>query len=155
MNKILSYILPFLFISCSVSKQLTTTSSLQHKDSIIYIEKVKVDTVIIPKSEAIATLPLQQLKDTIIINHSKGQATARLVIKQGKINCEAYCDSILKLNINREKETQKYTAITDKSTSFTKISKQCNRFLWFSVGFITAILILALSIIGILIFKPR
>lgn len=140
-------ILMMITVSCKTKQNVISSSKMQ--DSVLYIEKTVIDTIYIQPSTVTATIPVSQIKDTIIINHSKGQATAKLIIKNGKINCEAYCDSIYKLYLNTTK-TYHRSSFNDENKNITE-KQHCNRWFWFALGVLAAFI--STIFLGIIIFK--
>lgn len=140
-------ILIMITASCKTKQNVVSESKKQ--DSVIYVEKTHVDTIYIHPSNITATIPISQIKDTSIIMHSKGQATAKLIIKDGKINCEAYCDSLYKIYLNTTK-TYHQSSFNENNKNTTQ-KQYCNRLFWFAIGVLTAFI--GIIILGIIIFK--
>ncbi|NSW46204.1 MAG: hypothetical protein HPY79_10370 [Bacteroidales bacterium] len=140
-------ILIMITVSCKTKQNVISSSKMQ--DSVLYIEKTVIDTIYIQPSTVTATIPASQIKDTSIIMHSKGQATAKLIIKNGNINCEAYCDSLYKIYLNTTK-TYHRSSFNEKNKNITE-KQHCNRWFWFALGALTTFI--STIIIGIIIFK--
>lgn len=139
-------ILIMLTVSCKTKQNIVSSS----KDSVIYVERTVVDTLYVKPSTITATIPISEIKDTSIILHSKGQATAKLTIKNGKINCEAYCDSLYQLYLNTTK-TYHQSSVNEQKKNIEK--QPCNRWFWFALGAFTSFI--SLIVISIIIFKFR
>lgn len=129
-----------ILTGCNVKKHSIQTHV---HDSIVFIEKIKIDTITVPSSIATAVIPLSNIKDTTIINYSNGQARVKLVVKNNKINCEAYCDSLYKLSLNK---TITYKNTSNKNTSVSN-SKTCNILLYVAIGVLVGYLSLGLILI--------
>lgn len=139
-------ILIMVTVSCKTKQNIVSSS----KDSVIYVERTVVDTLYVKPSTITATIPISEIKDTSIIMHSKGQATAKLTIKNGKINCEAYCDSLYQLYLNTTK-TYHQSSVNEQKKNIEK--QPCNRWLWFTLGAFTSFI--SLIVISLVIFKFR
>lgn len=140
-------ILIIIILSVSCRTNQNAVSIIRQKDSVILVEKIIIDTMYIPASNVTATLPVANIKDTVIIRHSKGQATAKLIIKDGKINCEAYCDSLWKIYQKNTTNTYQQKINSDERKQ-TYLTRPCNKWFWFVLGFLSAFIsIIVLSII--------
>lgn len=143
-------IILILITTVSCRTKQNTVSIIKHRDSVIVVEKTIIDTMYIPSSNASATIPITLIKDTTIINHSKGQATAKLTIKDGKINCEAYCDSLWKI-YEKNTTTSYQQLINSEQQNKNVINKTCNKWFWLALGAITSFV--GLLVLSLIIFK--
>lgn len=94
-------------IGCKTTKSTTSeTLTRTVKDSLVYREKIKFDTVKISAQTASAAIPFKLLKDSLLTDFQKtvGRATVSYKYMHDTLYLEANCDSAEKViaNLNTE-----------------------------------------------------
>jgi hypothetical protein len=168
-TKFLSYLLLSLFLlltmyalfSCRTAKSVASNSASntteQKGDSLIYIERMHIDTVKVAAESASLTIPFKLLKDSLINYMEKSNGRAQVIIqrKGDSILVQANCDSLMQLLISRDKELRKWQqyALDHKETK-TTTTVYVKPPTWFVWLLIIAALLAALSI-AVQIFKIK
>jgi hypothetical protein len=128
MKKVSAYIaIIILTVACAtVKKSRKTTSEVTAKDSVIYVEKVHIDTFKIKADSTHIVLTPYSFKDTMwtYIEKTNGRAKVTIQRIRDTVYITGYCDSVIKLLLNTEKTVftshsieQKQTDISTKKTS--------------------------------------
>ncbi len=117
-----------LLTGCKTQREYFQSNALvnEQSDSIRYVERVKVDTIRIPRSEVTIQLPYFIYEyDTLVVRDTvfekkSGQATVQAAISNGQLTLSATCDSLEKIMLHYDRMIERYrTASSDKSTETT------------------------------------
>lgn len=97
----LGYLICLIFSSCVNSGKISTVS----KDSLVYIEKSRIDTLYIPAGQAEITLSHQLIRDTVwnYLEKTEGRAKVQIIRQLDSIIVRAACDSIIHPVLSTEK----------------------------------------------------
>lgn len=116
MTRLIYISLVLALLSCKSHKQVTkqTVVSSIKKDSIVYIDRVKVDTVKIPAEVIEVQVPLEVFKTDTVLVYNKGRVSTKLVSNNGVLNFNTRCDSLEKLVLSTEKILIKERKAKDK-----------------------------------------
>lgn len=115
--KLFTIFIGLLLFGCCGPRNIQHSEKTTQNDSI-YIEVVKVDTLKIPQEITRVEYQPKIMHDTIIVQKNN-RSKAILRVKDKKITCEAYCDSIYKTYLSSIKTTQN----NRHTLSTTKIQK--------------------------------
>jgi len=107
MKRLLTYltIMVLLTACASVKKNRKTTSQTVTKDSMIYVEKVRIDTFKVNADSTRIVLTPYFLRDTMWTYIEKTNGRSKVVVQRIRdtVFINGYCDSVVKLILNTEK----------------------------------------------------
>lgn len=150
MVQIFYIIISILFIACSGRKNILNSDKTTYHDSI-YVEIVKVDTFKIPQEITHIEYQPITLHDTIIVEkNSRSKAVLR--VKDKKITCEAYCDSVQKAYLSSIITTQNRHQVSNSIRVQKDAIKPRNKF-W--EGFAVGVISVSAFLIGYKIAKTK
>ena len=137
--------------SCGSSKNVshTTYSKLESHDSIAYVERTIVDTVVIPAETLEVQIPFEVLKLDTVMVFKNGRVQTEIRYINGNIELQSTVDSLEKLVLSTEKEFTSFkNEKSDEKEVF--ISEKVKGVGWFykMSAWVSGILILALLIWG-------
>ncbi len=138
-----------LIISLSCKMRRTTSSSVSN-DSIIYIERVQVDTIKFPSDTIYKVFPLTTFLHDTIIEYRQGRASGSVQSKFQSLYITANCDSLERLVLSKQTEIQRLSKTNKEVKEVIKIKKEIPRIykmsLWFTI-------IATLYVVGRIVFK--
>ena len=156
MNKLIIISLLLLFNSCRSHKKVvtqTTTSDIV-LDSVVYIDRVKIDTIKIPSEVLKVSVPLEVLRVDTVKTYQKGRITTKVVYRDGILNVDTRCDSLEKLVISTEKTLLKLKhrqeQLVHQSDSKEVIIKEVK---WYYKGSLWIVIIFICFYVGKTIIK--
>lgn len=135
-----AFLICLILSSCANSGKVSTVS----KDSLIYIEKSRIDTLYIPAGQAEITLSPQLIRDTVwtYLEKTEGRAKVQIIRQLDSIIVRARCDSIIHPVLSTEKISHQ-----SRQTDSQVISARDKDRMWMLIALLMAFLI------GILIRK--
>jgi hypothetical protein len=144
-----------LLTSCRTSRSTSTTATeTQQRDSIIYRERVRFDTLRVPYQAAAMSFPFQLLKDSMLNYMEKSNGRAKVIIQRvgDTIYAQAQCDSLEKIVAGKDTELAAWHKfarehVQQSTTVIVQIP------LWFRLLVIAAIALAILSFIKSFIQK--
>lgn len=113
MKKISIILLVILFIGCRTVKTTEQTQE-KRKDSISYVERIKIDTLKIPGEKVQIELPCDQIKPQSSV---QGRAKVEAEPKGNGYIVYVSCDSIEKLVISKNIEINRLSELLKASNS--------------------------------------
>lgn len=123
MNQLIFIAVLAVITSCKSQKEVVqhTDKTDSSRDSIVYIDKVVVDTIRIPSETLEIQVPVEVLKTDTVMVYKNGRASTKVVYRDGVLNLNTRCDSLEKLVLSTEKilikERQRNTQLTEKNQS--------------------------------------
>ncbi len=107
MKRSITYLIIIVLLTAcaSVKKNRKTTSQTVTRDSMIYVEKVRIDTFKVNADSTRIVLTPYFLKDTMWTYIEKTNGRSKVVVQRIRdtVFITGYCDSIVKLILNTEK----------------------------------------------------
>lgn len=151
-NKIVIFFLSFLMFACATTHQSKTIQTTKEKyDSIVYIEKVRIDTFRVSADTATIKISQIQWNDTVWKYIEKSDGRAKVVIQRvnDTVYISGYCDSIYKLFINIDKTAFKQQLQTDNNKTIIQTKKTNKLSRWIVIiGALMLIILLVIKIIN-------
>lgn len=95
-----------LLLGCRTVKEVSNNevSATEHvSDSIVYIERVVVDTVQFPADTLRVQVPIELFSTDTVVVFEQGRATTQIVYKDSAIYLTTTCDSLEALVLSTEK----------------------------------------------------
>ncbi|QSW90695.1 hypothetical protein J0383_07765 [Flavobacterium endoglycinae] len=143
MNKISIILLVILFIGCKTVKTVEQSHE-KRKDSISYVERVKIDTLKIPGEKIQIELPCDQIKPQ---SSFQGRTKVKAQPNGNGYIITASCDSIEKIVISKDREINRLSeALKVNNTQKTVELSFLQRF-WIGTGKLFCFLLLVWLII--------
>lgn len=138
MKKLSIILIGLLFANCRPVKSVEQTHEKQ-KDSISYIERVKVDTIKIPGDKIEINLPCDQIRPQ---SFAQGRGKVKAEPKGNGYTVVFTCDSIEKLVISKDKEINRLSEQLKTSDAKKTIELSFWDTFWIRIGkFLTGVLI--------------
>lgn len=150
MKKISLLLLVILFLGCKTVKTVDKSQE-KRKDSISYVERVKIDTLIIPGEKVQIELPCDELKPQ---SSAQGRANVKAEPKGNGYVVVFTCDSIEKLVISKEREIYRLKEALKDSNIKETVELTFMQTFWIGAGKLF-IFLLVLVIIVKLLFRWR
>lgn len=144
--------------SCRSSKEFVKETSKEvRKDTSAYKEKVKLDTLKVPRQTANLAIPFNVLRDSLWneFEKSNGRAKVKIQLLHDTLYAEAVCDSLEKVIATKEKELYHYQQqLSEQQTTSKQVIIQLP--LWLRLILIGGLVLLViLAVIQILkLFNP-
>lgn len=147
MNKISIILLLVLCIGCR-SKKTTVQSEVKQKDSISYIERVKIDTLKIPGDRIEIELPCDQIRPQ---SSAQGRAKVKAEPRGNGYIVKFTCDSIEKIVISKDREIYRLNELLKIARSKETLELTYMQKIWIAGGKILAFILGLLGIITLLV----
>lgn len=146
MKKISILLIVILFLGCRTIK---TTEHLQEKkkDSISYVERVKIDTIKIPGEKIEIELPCDELRPQ---TSARGRTNVKAEPKGNGYVITASCDSIEKIVISKDREINRLSEALKAINKQIVIELSFLQKFWIATGKIFVCLLLLFAIIKLL-----
>ncbi|MCT4580835.1 MAG: hypothetical protein N4A35_05400 [Flavobacteriales bacterium] len=105
MIRLIYIAITLLSFACKSHKTITeqTTSMSVKQDSVVYIDRVKIDTIKIPSEVIKVQVPYEVFKTDTVIIYQKGRAQTKIKSHNGLLSLDMRCDSLEKLVLSTEK----------------------------------------------------
>lgn len=132
-----------MLTSCGCGKEVVHTNTVTEvRDSVVYIENVRFDTIRIPAEKVSFKTPVSELKDGFEKKETNGRATASVFVANNELNVSANCDELETIIASKDKEIRWFKS-QETSTTAEPIYKVSNsKFavfcIWYSC-FLTAV----------------
>lgn len=136
-----------LCVGCRTIKKTEHTQQTK-KDSVSYIERIKIDTLKIPGEKIEIQLPCDQLKPQ---SAAKGRAKVKAEPKGNGYIVVISCDSIEKLVISKNREIYRLNELLKNSSSTETKELTFMQKLWIAGGKILASLLALFAIVTLLV----
>ena len=146
MKKISIILLVILFLGCKTTKTIEQTQE-KRKDSISYVERIKIDTLRIPGEIVQIELPCDQIKPK---SAAQGRANVKAEPKGDGYVVVFTCDSIQKLVISKDREIIRLSEALKNSKSEKTIGLTFMQTFWIGAGKLFALLLLLIVVVKLL-----
>lgn len=146
MKKISLLLLVILFLGCKTVKTVDKSQE-KLKDSISYVERVKIDTLIIPGEKVQIELPCDELKPH---SSAQGRANVKAEPKGNGYVVVFTCDSIEKLVISKEREIYRLKEALKDSNIKETVELTFMQTFWIGAGKLFIFLLVLVIIVKLL-----
>ncbi|MEO6176770.1 MAG: hypothetical protein ABIP27_16585 [Flavobacterium circumlabens] len=147
MKKISIILLVILFIGCRTVKTVDQSQETR-KDSVSYIDRIKVDTIRIPGETVTMKLPCDQLKPQ---SSAQGRANVKAEPKGDGYVVVFTCDSIEKLVISKNREIYRLSQELKNSNIEKTVELTFLQTLWINLGKLFVCLIILFIVVKLLV----
>lgn len=146
MKKISIILLVILFIGCRTVKTVEQSQE-KRKDSISYVERVKIDTLKIPGEKIQIELPCDELKPQ---SSAQGRAKVKAEPKGNGYVVVLTCDSIEKLVISKDRDIYRLKELLKDSNKKETLELTFMQTFWIGAGKLFISLLLLFIIVKLL-----
>lgn len=115
------YLLMLMLVGCNATR-LTSSTQVSNvtKDSLVYVDRVIVDTVKIPADTLFVEVPAEVFKRDTVVVYKNGRASTQIIYRNGKVTLNTRCDSLEKLVLSRDRQIYNLHKSINKTSTETK-----------------------------------
>ena len=142
------FLLMLILVACN-AKHVTNSTKVNErtKDSIVYVDRVTVDTVKFPTETLVVRVPVTVFERDTVVVFKNGRASTKLVYQDKIITIHTQCDSLEKLVLSRDRQLLNLRSYIKESSTETKekLKKEVPWYyksaLWICLGLILFLII--------------